>query len=69
MNEAKFTAHLACLDTLGVRHMTHLTEACAIAHYQQQTEFPVIKTLLAFKLLKLQPLYGRASRLTMNYQA
>ena len=58
MNEAEFTAHLACLDTLGVRHMTHLTEACAIAHYQQQTEFPVIKTLLAddapqFKLLTL----------------
>jgi hypothetical protein len=58
MNEAEFTAHLTCLDTLGVRHMTHLTEACAIAHYQQQTEFPVIKTLLAddapqFKLLTL----------------
>jgi hypothetical protein len=56
MTEAEFTAHLACLDTLGIRQMTRLTEACAIAHYQQQTEFPVIKTLLAddapqFKLL------------------
>ena len=69
MNEAEFTAHLACLDTLGVRQKTHLTEACAIAHSQQQTEFPVIKTLLAFKFLKLQPFYGRASRLTMNYKA
>ena len=69
MNEAEFSARLACLDTLDVRQLTHFNEACAIAHYQQQTEFPVIKTLLAFKLLKLQPLYGRASRLTMNYQA
>jgi hypothetical protein len=58
MTEAEFTAHLAGFDTLGVRQMTHLTEACAIAHYQQQTGFPVIKTLLAddapqFKLLTL----------------
>jgi regulator of replication initiation timing len=58
MTEVEFTAHLACLDTLGVRQITHLTEACAIAYYQQQSEFPVIKTLLAddapqFKLLTL----------------
>lgn len=56
MNEAQFTAHLACLNTLGVRQTTHVTEACGIAYYQQQTEFPVIETLLAddapqFKLL------------------
>jgi len=69
MNEAEFSERQACLDPLDVRQLTHLNEAFAIAHYQQQTEFPVIKTLLSFKLLKLQPLYGRASRLTMNYQA
>jgi len=56
MNEEQFKAHLAILNTLGVRQATHVTEACAIAYYQQQTEFPVIKTLLAhdapqFKLL------------------
>jgi hypothetical protein len=41
---------------LGVRQSTHLAEACAIAYYQQQTDFPIIETLLAddapqFKLL------------------
>ncbi|MCK5872832.1 MAG: transposase [Methylococcales bacterium] len=56
MNEAQFKAHLQVLNTLGVRQTTHVTEACAIAYYQQQTEFPVIETLLAddapqFKLL------------------
>ncbi|MDQ7091901.1 MAG: transposase [Methylococcales bacterium] len=56
MNEAQFKLHLAILNTLGVRQATHVTEACAIAYYQQQTDFPVIETLLAddapqFKLL------------------
>jgi len=56
MNEAQFKLHLAILNTLGVRQITHVTEACAIAYYQQQTDFPVIETLLAddapqFKLL------------------
>ncbi|MFA7241069.1 MAG: hypothetical protein WC091_13250 [Sulfuricellaceae bacterium] len=56
MNETEFNAHLACLDTLSARQSVHLSEACAIAYYQQQTEFPVIQTLLAddapqFKLL------------------
>jgi len=37
---------------------THLNEACAIAYYQQQTDFPIITTLLSddapqFKLLPL----------------
>ncbi len=44
------------LDTLGVGQITKVTEACGIAYYQQQTDFPVIETLLAddappFKLL------------------
>ena len=56
MNEEQFKAYLALLNTLGVRQTTHVTEACAIAYYQQQTEFPIIETLLAddapqFKLL------------------
>lgn len=56
MNETEFKAHLACLDSLGVRQRVHLSEACAIAYYRQQTEFPIIKILLAddapqFKLL------------------
>ncbi len=56
MNEEQFNAHLAHLNTLGVKQTSRVTEACAIAYYQQQTEFPVIKTLLAddapqFKLL------------------
>ena len=55
MDEPEFKAHLARLG-LGVRQGGRLAEACAIAHYQQQTEFPVIGTLLAddapqFKLL------------------
>jgi hypothetical protein len=57
MNKTEFTAHLDSLG-LGVRQTAHLTEACAIAYYQQQTDFPVVKTLLAddapqFKLLTL----------------
>jgi hypothetical protein len=56
MDGTEFKAHLARIDTLGIRQSARLTEACAIAYYQQQTEFPVIDTLLAddapqFKLL------------------
>jgi hypothetical protein len=56
MNDANFKAHLGGLDSLGIRQKAHLTEACAIAYYQQQPEFPVIETLVAddapqFKLL------------------
>lgn len=56
MTETEFKAHLTCLDTLSARQSVHLSEACAIAYYQQQTEFPVIETLLAddapqFKLI------------------
>ena len=56
MNETEFKAYLSNLDSLGSRQSIRLTEACAIAHYQQQTEFPIIDKLLAddapqFKLL------------------
>ena len=56
MNEMQFVEHLVNLDTLGAGQITKVTEACGIAHYQQQTDFPVIETLLAddapqFKLL------------------
>jgi len=55
MDETEFKAHLARTG-LGIRQGARLAEACAIAYYQQQTEFPVIDTLLAddapqFKLL------------------
>ncbi|MDD5323250.1 MAG: transposase [Methylococcales bacterium] len=58
MNEGEFKAHLALINTLGIRQSVHLTEACAIAFYRQQTDFPVINRLLAddapqFKLLTL----------------
>jgi hypothetical protein len=58
MNDCKFKAHLMLINTLGIRQSVHLTEACAIAFYQQQTDFPVIERLLAddapqFKLLTL----------------
>jgi len=57
MNESEFKAYLP-LITLGARQSVHLTEACAIAYYQQQTDFPIIARLLAddapqFKLLTL----------------
>ncbi|MDD1641367.1 MAG: transposase [Methylococcaceae bacterium] len=57
MNESEFNAYLP-LITLGTRQSVHLTEACAIAYYQQQTDFPIIERLLAddapqFKLLTL----------------
>ncbi len=56
MDEAEWIAQLGCLDGLSVKQMTHLTEACAIAYYQQQTDFPIVNLLLAddapqFKLL------------------
>lgn len=47
MNETEFKAYLSNLDSLGSRQSIRLTEACAIAHYQQQTEFPIIDKLLA----------------------
>jgi hypothetical protein len=58
MNETEFKTYLNRLNDLGVRQRIHLSEACAIAYYQQQTDFPIIKTLLAddapqFKLLTL----------------
>ena len=58
MNESEFNAQLTRIDTLGSRQSAHLTEACAIAYYQQQTDFPIIERLLAddapqFKLLTL----------------
>jgi Transposase IS66 family. len=57
MNESEFKAHLALIN-IGIRQSVHLTEACGIAYYQQQTDFPVIGRLLAddapqFKLLTL----------------
>lgn len=56
MDETQFAAHAAGLHALGPRHLDHLAEACAIAYYRQQPDFPVIHTLLAddapqFKLL------------------
>ena len=58
MNESEFNAQLTRIDTLGSRQSVHLTEACGIAYYQQQTDFPIIERLLAddapqFKLLTL----------------
>ncbi len=56
MDESEFNAHLIRLDSLGSRQSVHLTEACAIAFYQQQSDFPIIERLMAddapqFKLL------------------
>jgi hypothetical protein len=55
MNESEFKVHLALIN-IGIRQSVRLTEACGIAYYQQQTDFFVIKRLLAddapqFKLL------------------
>jgi hypothetical protein len=55
MDEGEFTKRLASLD-LGPRQSAQIAEACAITYYQQQTDFPVVDTLLAddapqFKLL------------------
>ena len=57
MNESEFKVHLALIN-IGIRQSVRLTEACGIAYYQQQTDFSVIKRLLAddapqFKLLTL----------------
>jgi len=35
MAESEFKAHLALINSLGIRQSVHLTEACAIAFYQQ----------------------------------
>jgi hypothetical protein len=56
MNESEFNAYLTHLNSLGIRQRVHLTEACAIAFYQQQSDFPIIERLMAddaaqFKLL------------------
>ena len=56
MNEMQFLGHLATIDALGAGQTIKIAEACGIAYYQQQTDFPVIETLLAddapqFKLL------------------
>jgi hypothetical protein len=56
MNEMQFAVCLANIDILGPGQINKVIEACAIAYYRQQTEFPVIETLLAddapqFKLL------------------
>lgn len=58
MNETEFKAQLVSIKPLSIRQSARVTEACAIAFYQQQTEYPVIETLLAddapqFKLLTL----------------
>ena len=55
MDDGEFAQQLANLE-LGPKQSAHIAEACAIAYYQQQTDFPVIGTLLAddapqFKLL------------------
>lgn len=55
LNEEDYKKYIANIK-LGTLQTTRLTEACAIAYYQQQTEFPIIETLLAddapqFKLL------------------
>ena len=58
MNESEFNAQLTRIDPLGSRQSVHLTEAYAIAYFQQQTDFPIIERLLAddapqFKLFTL----------------
>ena len=52
MNESEFKVHLALIN-IGIRQSVRLTEACGIAYYQQQTDFSVIKRLLALKKLIL----------------
>jgi hypothetical protein len=46
LNESEFEAHLGSLSGLSARQKIYLTEATAIAYYQQQTEYPIIETLL-----------------------
>lgn len=57
MDEIEFAARLSGVDW-GVKQMGNVIEACAIAYYRQQTEFPVVETLMVddapqFKLLVL----------------
>ena len=56
MTEDEFIDKCIEIDGLGKRSGMHLAEACAIAYYRQQTDFPVIKMLMAddapqFKLI------------------
>ena len=56
MTEDEFIDKFIEIDGLGKRQGVHLAEACAIAYYRQQTDFPVIKMLMAddapqFKLI------------------
>ena len=56
MTEDEFIDNYIDIGILGERQGTHLAEACAIAYYQQQTEFPIINILVAddapqFKLI------------------
>ena len=56
MTEDEFIEKYIEIGVLGERQGTRLAEACAIAHYQQQTDFPIIKILVAddapqFKLI------------------
>ncbi len=56
MNKIEFEKELGKIEALGERQVIHLKDACAIAWYQQQTDFPVVKILLAddapqFKLI------------------
>lgn len=58
IDASEFNAHLIRLDSLGIRQRVQLSEACAIAFYQQQSDFPIIERLMAddapqFKLLTL----------------
>jgi hypothetical protein len=56
MNEAEFKAYLSNLDSLGCRQSICLTEACAIAYYQHQTEFPIIDKLLTYDAPQFKPI-------------
>jgi len=56
MTEDEFIDKFIEINGLGARQGIHLAEACAIAYYQQQTDFPIIKTLVSddapqFKLI------------------
>ena len=56
MTEDEFIDKFIEIDGLGKRSGVHLAEACAIAYYQQQTDFPVVNILMAddapqFKLI------------------
>ena len=56
MTEDEFIDKFMEIDGLGKRQGVHLAEACAIAYYRQQTDFPVINMLMAddapqFKLI------------------